>query len=90
MTATDLLALAIFGGRKLWEIKWYWFGVANRAGDYDLGALGSSSATLASAQIAPPHWKVALQFFGGPALRLGKMAMIGHEPSCGTRTPRTY
>ena len=26
----------------------------------------------------------------GPALRLGKMAMIGHEPSGGTRTPRTY
>ena len=77
MTATDLLALAIWR-EKIVGDKWYWFGVANRAGD------------LASAQIAPPHWKVALQFFGGPALRLGKMAMIGHEPSGGTRTPRTY
>jgi len=64
MTATDLLALAIWR-EKIVGDKWYWFGVANRAGDYDLGAVGSSSATLASAQIAPPHWKVALQFFGG-------------------------
>ena len=37
---------------------------------------------------AAPFTKAASAI--GPALRLGKMAMIGHEPSGGTRTPRTY
>jgi hypothetical protein len=47
MTATGLLALAIFGGKATTRGKWRCFGVAIRVGDYDRGALEASPPALA-------------------------------------------
>jgi len=48
MTATGLLALAIFGGKATTRGKWRCFGVAIRVGDYDRGALEASPPALAN------------------------------------------
>ena len=65
MTATDLLALAIFGGRRLGEISGIALVLLNRVGDDDLGTLAASSAL---AKVSARESKWLLQLFRGVLL----------------------